>query len=126
MANTVRLRFRSYLPGVGFDSSGRAVQGKQEVRGRVIVSSYTRGGENLTPRDVGLTSVDYLSLEVVDPVKSPGANPLRFAAWNETNNQFYIFETDNAGNDVVEAADTTAVTLAFSAFGDAAHDVELL
>lgn len=125
MANSVRIRFRSFLPGAGFDSSGNPKQGKQEVRGRIVVTTYARGGEDLTAADLGLTTVDHVALEVVDGIKSPGGNPATFAKWVESVNQFYVLQTDNAGNDIVEAG-ANNFTLSFSAFGDSAHDVELL
>ena len=126
MANTVAIRFRSFLPGAGFDSSGVAKQGKQEVRGRITVSSYVRGGEALTAADVGLTAIDHINLEVVDSVKGPGGTPQRFAAYNETNELFYLLDHSGTfASGVEEIANAEAVTVSFSATGDSAHDVEL-
>jgi hypothetical protein len=125
MANTVAIRFRSFLPGAGFDASGVAKQGKQEVRGRITVSSYVQGGETLRASDLGLTNIDHLDLQVVDGMKSPGGNPHRFAVYNETNEQFYLLESDNAGANIIETVGAAAVVVSFAAFGDSAHDVEL-
>jgi hypothetical protein len=126
MANTVAVRFRSFLPGAGFDVSGVAKQGKQEVRGRITVSSYVRGGESLTAADLGLTTIDHLTLEVVDGIKGPSGTPTRFAVYNETNELFYIVEASSqAASGFNEAATAAAVTVSFAATGDSAHDVEL-
>lgn len=128
MANTVRVLYKSYLPGAGQDTSGNPKQGKQEVRGRIVVSSYAKGGEDLSAADLGLETVDFLSLSVVDPIKAP-SKPPRHAAWSETNNQFYVFDHANDGTTadakVVEVANATAVTVAFNAFGDSLDAPEL-
>lgn len=121
MARTIRELHRSFLPGAGSDTAGNASQRKQEVRGRIVVSSYTKGGEALTPADLGLETVDYLSLEVVDSVKGPNEAP-NFATWVEDVNQFYVFDRVNDGTtpntQVVEIAGASALTIAFNAFGD--------
>lgn len=128
MSNTVRVLHQSFLPGAGQDTSGNPKQGKQEVRGRIVVDSYAKGGETLAAADLGLEKVDFLSLSVVDPIKSPGKAP-RHAAWSETNSQFYVFDhvADNAVPDgaVHEVASGTAVTVAFNAFGDSLLAPEL-
>lgn len=123
MANTVRIVFKSYLPKPGFDTSGQTTQYKQEVRGEIQVSSYNAAtGETLTPAQLDLFSIDYLKLEVKDPIKAPGKPP-RHAAWNETNNLFYVFDHANDGTTpdakVIEVAQGTAVTVCFNAFGPA-------
>ena len=128
MARVVRTLFKSFLPGAGQDLSGNAKQGKQEVRGRIVVSSYTRGGELLVASDLGLDKIDYLQLEVVDGVRSPGKAP-RFAAWNESNGQFYIFDRADDGTtpdaQVVEIASAEAVSVSFNAYGDSSDAPEL-
>lgn len=121
MSNTVRVLYDSPLPGTGRTTAGQNVQRKQEVRGRIVVDSYVKGGESLTPSDLGLTNVDYLNLEVLDPIKSPGKAP-RFATWVEDTNQFYVYDRASDGSNpdtqVVEVAGATAVTIMFVAFGD--------
>lgn len=129
MANTIRILFKSFLPKPGFDTTGQATQLKQEIRGEIIVSSYARNGENLTPAQLDLFSVDYIQMEVRDPVKSPGKPP-RHAAWNESDNQFYIFDhvADNVVPDgaVHEVASGTAATVTFNAFGPARTNPDLI
>ncbi len=68
MARTIRVLYdsaRAAQGGGGFSTSGGPKQNKQEVRGRIVVTSYTRGGEVLAPHDLGLEKVDYLHLSVL-------------------------------------------------------------
>ncbi len=122
MAKTVSFRFKGRHVGAGFDSSGNPKQGKVDHRGRIDVTSYTRGGENLTPAELGLRVIDHLDLRVVDEVKGNDPASRLDAVYSETAQQFYLI--DPGAN--TEAADATAVTLSFSAVGDSAEDVELL
>lgn len=126
MSNTVAIRFRSFLPGSGFDSSGNPKQGKQEVRGRITVTNYVRTGESLTPQDIGLTTIDHLHLELTEPFQSqdPG-DEMRIVGYTYADQQFYICQVGSAG-DRSNAAATIDPVLTFSAIGDSAHDVELL
>ena len=129
MANTIRIVFKSYLPKPGFSASGDTTQYKQEVRGEIQVSSYNAAtGEILTPAQLDLFSIDYLQLEVKDPIKSPGKAP-RHAAWNESDNLFYVFDHAHDGTTadakVIELADGEEVTVCFNAFGPARTVPEL-
>jgi hypothetical protein len=126
MAKTVAVRFRNRHAAGGHDSGGSPVQGKVDIRGVVTVTSYSRGGESLTPIDLGLSTIDHLDLRVVEPVRS--ANPAqgtRSVVYSDAAQQFYLLE-QNVGGGFDEAAGATAVTLSFSANGDAADHVELL
>ena len=121
MAIDVKVRFRSYLPGAGRDSSGNPSQRKQEVRGVIDLTSYTRGGEPLTPTDLGLTSIDWLDIKVADAVKSPDPTEGRQSAhFSNSAQEFYLVHTTAAGAEA-ESAGATAATLWFNAFGDSAH-----
>lgn len=128
MANTIRIKFKSFLPRPGFSTDGDVQQTKQEVVGDIIVSSYARNGETLTPSQLDLFSIDYIKLEVVDGVKSPGKAP-RFAAFVHDVNQFYVFDRGLINSipdtQVVEAAAGEAVTISFNAFGPARTVPEL-
>src|SRR3990172_9710330 len=125
MANDVKIRFRSFLPGAGFDSSGNPKQGKTRIVGEVAVTSYTEGGETLAPADVGLSNVDWIELNVRDETGSPSAQTLRRAVVVQSVNQFYLVREDLAGA-IVEYAAAATETLDFCAEGDSAHDIELL
>jgi len=116
----VKIRFRSFLPGSGFDSSGNARQGKTNVRGR-IEATYLKGGVALTPQDVGLNTIDDLTLTCEEPFTSPDpAAGWRMAGYSRSARQFYVVQ------ETIEVASGSAVNLTFDAFGDSGHDVELL
>lgn len=121
MSTDVKIRFRSFLPGAGHDSSGNARQGKTNVRGVIEVTNYTRGGETLTPADLGLSTIDDLVLTHREPVSSPDpAAGVRRVVYSYSAQQFYIIR------DTVEEAATADPVISFDAFGDSSHDVELL
>lgn len=124
MATNVKTRFRKFLPGAGFDANGSPVQGKTRVVGRLEVTSYTRGGEPLTPRDIGLTTIDSIDIRVENEVAGPGAEVTREARYSLTDEVFYLTTTDSDGTRL-EATGAGTENLQFDAFGDSAHDVEL-
>ena len=119
MSNTVQIRFRSFLPGSGFDSGGNPKQGKQEVRGKITVTNYSHGGESLAPADIGLTTIDYIDIKYDNAVGGNDGSQPRLVHYSHVDQQFYVLE---AG---VQIAATRDPVLSFSAFGDSAHDVEL-
>lgn len=124
MASDVKIRFHQYLPGSGRDSSGDPKQGKTRVTGVVSVTSYTAGGEPLTPIDLKLTTIDTISLRPQDQVASDGAQFRREALYNQTNDLFYLITIQEDGV-VDEYALAATETVEFVAEGDSAHDVEL-
>lgn len=125
MASDVKIRFRSFLPGVGYDSSGNPKQGKTRVTGLIAVTSYAPGGEALSARDVGLTTVDAMVLRVADQTGNASAQNLREAVYVKSQNQFYLIDIASSGiPDEYAAARTESVE--FVAEGDSAHDVELV
>ena len=126
MAKTVQVRFRSFLPGSGFNSGGSPVQGKQEVHGQITVTNYSRGGEGLTPADVGLTTIDHLDLQLSEPLTGPDPGQgSRQVYYSNSAQEFYITVTSQAGVPA-EIAGTADPVLTFHAKGDSAQDVELL
>lgn len=147
MTRNVNVRFRSFLPGAGYDSAGQPKQGKTNVRGRVNVTSYARGGEALAPRDIGLAVIDDLRLTLVDPVRSSDVtNQQRDVVYSDAAEQFYVLEhlhdfhqfylggshTGGYGGQNPyrvggwqEIAGATVLTVSFDAQGDSAHDIEL-
>lgn len=125
MASDVYIRFRQSLPGVGFDSSGNAKQGKTRVVGRIGVTSYAGGGgEALAAQDVGLTTIDTIYLRPLHEVPGGDGKHKREAVYAADSERFYLVNVDAAGSRTHEAA-TTAMTVEFVAEGDSAHDVEL-
>ena len=77
----VKVRFRSFLPGAGYDVNGQAKQGKTNVRG-VITTTYLRGGVTLQPTDVGLDVIDTLALTLEEPIASSDPGRQRRRARN--------------------------------------------
>ena len=121
MATDVKIRFRSFLPGSGYNSSGNPRQGKTNIRGRIECTSYTKGGESLTPTDLGLTTIDDLTLTLEEPLTgNDPAQAVRTVYYSRSAQQFYV-AVDN-----VELTGATNLNLTFDAFGDSAHDVEQL
>ncbi len=83
--------------GPGFDGSGNPVQTKQQVSGRLVVTTFNGGGESLTPSDLGLETLDYISLTMEEGAGGKSGQP-RFANYSFTAQEFYIFQqTSNAG-----------------------------
>ena len=125
MAKSVKPRFRRYLPGGGFDSNGSQVQGKTQIVGLVDVTSYTGGsGEPLTPRDLGLTAIDSLTLRPVNEVPGGDGKHKREAVYATDTETFYLINVDAAGDRTHEAV-AAAIEVEFDVTGDSAHDVEL-
>lgn len=123
MAIDVYTRFKDFLPGAGYDSTGRSVQGKTNIRGVIKVTSYTRGGENLTPTDLGLEEIDDLTLTLVEPLTGPNpSQQARVVRYATGARQFYVSRDAES----VELASGTAFDIYFDAFGDAAHNAEML
>lgn len=133
MAKSVALRFRSFLPGAGFDSAGSPKQGKTRVVGVITVSSYSGGdGEPLSAVDLGLNAIDYVSLRVSDQNKGAmsaaaggGIRPLRGVSYTKSTGHFYLYAIDSDGQ-LSSVGVTATETVEFDAMGDSAHDVELL
>ena len=125
MANDVKRRFHSFLPGAGYDANGNPKQGKTRVVGRIEVTSYTRGGEELTPTSIGLTAIDHLSLRPVDETGDPSGATKREARTDLSQNVFYLVDIGETGTPTEYSAGATE-TLEFQAEGDSAWDVELL
>lgn len=148
-SKTIRTRYRSFLPGAGYSSSGAAKQGKTNIRGQIQVVDYVRGGTSLTAPELGLDTVDDLTLTLIEPVRSPEpTNQLRSVVYSHTSQEFYVVENLHdfhqfyvggavggppAGfggdpvkiGELVEVAGGSDFTLSFDAFGDSAHNVEL-
>lgn len=124
MANDVRIRFRSFLPGGGFDSAGDPKQGKTRVVGTITVTDYGRGGEALSPQDVALSNIDAISLRVPDQTGDPSGTRERVVLYSQSADQFYLIQTTTAGVPV-EYAEAATETIEFVAEGDSAGDVEL-
>ena len=92
MANDVKIRFRSFLPGAGFDSSGNPKQGKTRIVGEVDVTSYAgEEGEPFGATEVGLSTIDALTIRVRDQIDGsfPGAKQ-RDVLYSQSTSHFYL------------------------------------
>jgi hypothetical protein len=127
MAKDVRIRFRSFLPGAGFDSAGNPKQGKTRVVGEVDVTNYGGGeGEGLTALDVGLANIDSLHLRVNDEASGDLDANLRSVSYTKSTGHFYLWTIAPDTGIISGVAQAGTETLEFVAEGDSAHDVELL
>jgi hypothetical protein len=123
MARTIKTRVKSALPGSGFDSSGNAKQGKRRVTGSLSVTAYGSGGESLTPADLGLSVIDWISIVHQDQAAGSEGRGTRTVNYCNSTSDFYILQTIGAG---LEAAATgTTHALSFDAVGDALDGIEL-
>jgi len=127
MASTVKVRFRSYLPGSGFDSAGNPKQGKTRVVGRISVTSYNgQGGEPLKPVDVGLSVIDAIRLRVSDEAAGDHVSgKSRGVIYSASTGHFYLFTNQMTTGALTGYTATATETLEFVAEGDSARDVEL-
>jgi len=120
MSNTVQIRYRSYLPGSGFNGNGNPVQGKSRTVGRITVTTLNGGGESLTPSDVGLSVIDHIDLKVTEEVSSKSGAP-RSAHYSYSAQEFYVLQdnstTSTSGNNYV---------VTFVAEGDSSRNIESL
>ena len=130
MANIVKTRYKSYLPGSGRNAAGEPKQGKVRVVGEIDVTSYDdAAGEDLTAIQLGLTTIDAINLRVSDESTNIASaidlTNTKKAVYVKTDSKFVLLDVGNTGTPALYAnADTE--TLEFDAFGDSADDVELL
>lgn len=120
---TIAVTLRTAPVGAGFDINGNVKTGKQLVHGRMTISSYTTGGMNLAAADLGLTTLDHISFNVVNAnngTAQTATNPFS-AVWTGSK---VIIVTNNTTQAEATAAQTAVVT--FAASGDAAGNVELV
>lgn len=120
MSNTVAVRYRSYLPGSGFDSNGSPKQGKEESFGVITVTTY-KAGESLPPSKLGLSTIDYIDLQPQSPIGSASGGQARQALYDYTSQEFYLHQSDGSATFTGDN-----VTVRFHAFGDSVRGTEFL
>jgi hypothetical protein len=128
MAYDVKVRFKSFLPGAGYDASGRPVQGKTTVQGVLEGSVVGGGGQPLTAVDLGLQTLDSLHLELEEgsPSNNPASPDTRRVFYSKSSAEFYIATVGDEAIAPLPLANGTTANVMFTAFGDAAHNAELL
>lgn len=127
MAAVVIVKFRSFLPGGGHDRSGGQRQGKTNVRGRIEVTSVGTGGQALPASSLSLTKIDDLTLTLEEPVRD--ADPTsdrRAVGYSHSSEEFYVWGVAGITGVTTALANGSTYNMTFDAFGDSAHDVELL
>ena len=125
MSRTVKPTFKQWIPGAGRTAGGVPVQGKTRVVGRITLAAghpgTPGGGESLKPSDIGLSTIDYISLKVVEEM---GNTVTREAVYSASAQQFYVFEVLTTSGVYTDASNTSEIS--FVAEGDSVMDVELL
>ena len=61
MAKLVNILSVTNLSQQGFDGSAAPAPDKVTVTGKVVITTYTAGGEPIKPGDFGLKSIDYVA-----------------------------------------------------------------
>ena len=110
----VKTRFKSPLPGSGFNASGTAVNEKTMVVGS-ITFTYNTNGLSITAPDLGLSTIDFMDFTQVaanNDTAGTAAAPL-YAIYDGSK----VIITDDAGT---EATDSQTGSMRFIAFGDSA------
>lgn len=125
MANVVKVRYRGTPLSAGRDQIGVGTR-KQEIRGRIEVTNYDGQGEDLKPHHIGLSYIDFICLKLNEPLTSSDpSEQWRKVDYSHGAQQFYIVEVGQTGV-ALNLTRSKDPTLTFSAFGESAHDVELL
>lgn len=120
MARSIRVRGKQHLPGGGFNSNGSPRQGKIQVWGKIEVTNYQHGGENLTPADLGLRTIEWLDIKFDNAVGGNSGSNHRDAYYSHADQQFYLLQ------DRVQISGSADPRLSFLAAGDTIDDVELI
>lgn len=119
MSRSIRVRARQHIPGGGVDANGSPKQGKVEVWGKIVVTNYNRGGENLAASDLGLKTIEWIDIKFEDAVGTNDGQGQREAFFSAAAQQFYLLESNEP------LAATADPVLLFNACGDD-FDSELL
>jgi hypothetical protein len=101
--------------------------------GTVAVTSYGGAeGEPFSATDVGLSTIDAISLRHGDEVGGAlsgaaggGVSPIRSVVYAKTTGHFYLYTVDSDGQTLGTAEGNSVQVLEFVAEGDSANDVEL-
>jgi len=83
MSRVVKVLHKSFLPGAGFTTGGVAKQGKTSIHGVIEVTNYARGGEALSPQDVGLTTLDHIDIKHREELRNSFLHPLHIVVHHE-------------------------------------------
>ncbi len=123
MAIDVRTLSHTPLTVGGFTLTGVVSNAKTMVTGDIDITgtSYTASGEPLTPKDLGLDTIDFITFDIVDVDGTVAAvNQHMRATYDFTAEQLLLWDGNVAAS---EADDGGQVR--FIAFGDSAAAPEL-
>lgn len=113
----------SPLVGAGFDSTGTPVQSKMRVWGELNVTSYTTGGETVSPADIRLETIDFINFDVRtvnDAGTEPAAANLLNARYINSSQKVMIKLDENT-----EVTSTQDASVMFDAVGNFAGAPDL-
>lgn len=124
MAHSVRINYNTPLPRGGMNASGIAVSNKRLVGGRIDITSYTAGGEVITPLEFGLDVLDqiFFNVESVNDAATVfGASAPGWANYDRTAQRVVIIS--DATTAVVTGEDAV---VRFLAIGDSNASPDLV
>jgi len=113
MARTVLISSKSVVissDGYQRDLGLNPVQNRVRVSGICQVSSYTTGGEVFSPADLGLTSIDELSItaQFINNTQFPTNSIPLYAAWTGTSGNKVILMKDAIASGEATAGQSAA------------------
>lgn len=107
MSKVVKVIFRSYLQGSqGYTNTGTPSPNKQLVIAQVVTTNVQSGLEGLTPQDLGLSTIDFIKVNVQSEtggVPAKSATTSVHADYDQVNQRLVIC-------DVAAAGDRAAIT----------------
>lgn len=111
--------------GPGFDGNGNPTQAKQQVSGRLVVTTFNGGGESLSPSDLGLDVIDYISLTMEEGAGSKSGQ-FRTAVYSFTSQEFYIFQQTAAAGVATSGTSGKDYNVDFLAVGNSLRAPQFL
>lgn len=122
MAIDVTIRSITALATGGKNIGGAASNRKAMVVGDIDITTYTSGGEPVSPNDLGLVSIDGFHVSVVD-VDGTVASATQILGWGFDRGTDLLLLVDGSGG-VTDAGSNGQVR--FVAFGDLAAAPQLV
>ncbi len=126
MAFNIKTLSRFTVPGGGYTTAGVAKNNKTVVIGQMSITSYTTGGEVVSPASVGLDAIDFLTALDIRTVNNaatePAATAIPLSAYIQSTNKLLII-IDHDTNTEVNSGE--AASLRFLAVGDSGTVADL-
>lgn len=116
MSKVITTAFKLNLPlGSGHNVDGSTSNDKVIVGGQINITSYTASGEPLRPHDLGLSTIDFIGLDVrsvEDAVTEPVSGAIPMAAYSDVLQVLVINIDHGADTPVTTGADANVRFLA--------------